>query len=230
MLYMDNECIMASKIKPYFRIWKIFGKEGCRLKPERLQAVYSIRINRNLYEEIRIHEVWDQEGRPAHSDRYEEGYLWSELYGQSNAEPFEKWAFNYQMSFRGGSGTLESFFEDHFSQEKVRRKGLIFQYPEDEMTVSQQEYWKRDPRISWLYYKNQFNAVFPVLCDLGNTMLDLELDGRSDDGAEMKFCYVTGKTGTLYAGGKHCTDICFHDERYGRRGETVQLEAGSPEK
>ena len=85
------------------------------LRPEKLKATYSIEVNRVLYEEIRINETWDKAGIPAHSDRYEEGFIWSELYGQSNEKPFDKWAFNYDMCFQGGTGSIESFFENHFS-------------------------------------------------------------------------------------------------------------------
>jgi hypothetical protein len=93
------------------------------LRPQKLDATYRIEIKRDLFEEIRIHETWDQNGKAAHSDRYEEGFIWSELYGERNEEPFDKWAVNYDMSFMGGTGSPESFFENHFSQENVRRDG-----------------------------------------------------------------------------------------------------------
>ena len=199
------------------------------MKPERLRATYSIEIIRNLYEEIRINETWNQAGIPVHSDRYGEGYLWSELYGQSNEEPFEKWAYNYYMSFQDGSGTLESFFEKHFSQEKVRRKGLIHLYPDAGKNISQTDYWKQDPRISWLNYKRSFDAVFPVLCEMGKTHLEMELEGRLDDGRQIRFSYFTGDGGEIALEGKHLLNICFYDERYSAWNSTRSLEIGPPE-
>ena len=200
------------------------------LKPEGLKAVYSMEINRDLYEEIRINETWDQAGIPAHSVRYEEGYLWSELYGQSNAEPFDKWALNFHMSFQGGSGTPESFFENHFSQEKIRRRGLNFLYPDDESGISQEEYWKTDPRIAWLYYKNRFDAVFPMLREMEKTKLTLELEGSLNGGRKIKFAYATGDEGSLYVDGRHLINIGFYDERYDCQKKPVPLEMGKPEK
>ena len=183
------------------------------MKPERLRAAYSIEISRGLYEEIRINETWDSDGKAAHSDRYEEGYLWIELYGQSNAEPFDKWAFNYEMPVQSGSGSLESFFENHFSQERIRRRGLSFLNPPETYPGSQEDYVKNDPRISWLYYKRSFDAVFPVLCEHGKTNLKMELEGRLDDGRLITLSYSTGDGGEIILEGKHLLNICFYDEK-----------------
>ncbi len=199
------------------------------LKPERLKATYSIEINRDLYEEIRIHETWDPDGKPAHSDRYEEGFLWSELYGQSNEEPFDKWAFNYEMLFRDGTGSPESFFENHFSQEKIRRKGLLFLHPEEGFSGSREDYLKKDPRISWLYYKRSFDAVFPVLCGIGKTHLEMELEGRLCDGRLIRFLYSTGDGGEIILEGKHLLNIRFYDERYSTENSPKPLDIGRPE-
>ncbi len=200
------------------------------LKPEGLEAVYSMEINRCLYEEIRIKETWDTNGIPVHSDRYEEGYLWSELYGQSNAEPFDKWAFNHHMSVLGGTGTLESFFEKHFSQEKIRRMWLNYLYPGDWSGISQQEYWKTDPRINWLYYKNKFDAVFPMLCEMGKTKLTFKLEGSLNDVRKIEFSYATGYEGALYVDGRHLINIGFYDERYDHQKKPSPLEIGRPER
>ena len=199
------------------------------MKPERLRAAYSIEISRDLYEEIRINETWDTDGKAAHSDRYEEGYLWTELYGQNNAEPFDKWAFNYEMSVRGGTGSLESFFENHFSQERIRRRGLSFLNPPETYPGSQEDYVKNDPRISWLYYKRSFDAVFPVLCEHGKTHLAMELEGRLDDGRQIRFSYSTGDGGEIILEGKHLLNICFYDERYSTRNYPQPLDIGRPE-
>ena len=200
------------------------------LKPERLRATYSIEISRDLYEEIRINETWDKSGRAAHSEKYEEGYLWSELYGQSNAEPFDKWAFNYEMSFHDGSGTPESFFENHFSQERIRRRGLSFLNPPETCTCSQEEYVKTDPRIAWLYYKRSFGAVFPVLCEHGKAHLVMELEGRLDDGRQIKLSYSTGDGGEIICEGKHLLNVCFYEERYSTRNYHQHLDIGRPER
>ena len=200
------------------------------LKPESLKATYGIEISKKLYEEIRINETWDQNGMPSHSEKYDEGYIWSELNGQNNEEPFDKWACNYYMSFKGGIGTLESFFRNHFSLERVRRKGLIFLYPNDNEAVSQQEYWKQDPGISWLYYKNKFDAVFPVLCEMGKARLLLELKGKLSDGRDLEFRYATEDAGALFVGGKHLINVRFHEEKYGTNDKTRPLEVGRPER
>ncbi len=200
------------------------------IKPEQLKAVYHIEINRSLYEEIRIDETWGKTGIPAHSERYEEGYLWSELYGKIDTEPFDKWAYNYHMSFQGGNGTLESFFENHFSIEKIRRKGLAFLYPEDGRAISQQDYWKQDPGISWLYFKKNFDAVFPVLSEMGKIRLTLEMKGRLNDERELTFRYTTAEKGTLYVDDRHLVNICFYDERHDRRENALPLEVGRAEK
>ena len=199
------------------------------LKPERLRATYSIEISRDLYEEIRINETWDMDGKAARSDRYGEGYLWTELYGQSNTEPFDKWAFNYEMSFQGGSGTPESFFENHFSQEKIRRRGLSFLIPPENFPGSQEDYVKSDPRISWLYNKRSFDAVFPVLCEHGKTHLVMELEGRLDDDRQIRFSYSTGDGGEIICEGKHLLNVCFYDERYSPRNYPQPLDIGRPE-
>ncbi|MCR4590054.1 MAG: hypothetical protein K5668_04485 [Lachnospiraceae bacterium] len=199
------------------------------LKPERLRATYSIEISRDLYEEIRINETWDMDGKAARSGRYGEGYLWTELYGQSNSEPFDKWAFNYEMSFQGGYGSPESFFENHFSQEKVRRRGLSFLYPPENYPGSQEDYVKSDPRISWLYNKRSFDAVFPVLCEHGKTHLVMELEGRLDDGRLITLSYSTDDGGEIILEGKHLLNICFSDERYSTRNFPRPLEIGRPE-
>ncbi|MCR5452253.1 MAG: hypothetical protein K6F00_06455 [Lachnospiraceae bacterium] len=199
------------------------------LKPIRLKAVFSIEINRNLYEEIRIQESWDENGKAAHSDRYEEGFIWSELYGQCNEEPFDKWAYNYDMSFFGGTGTIESFFENHFSQEKIRRKGLVYLYPKEDFTGSQEDYWKTDTRISWLYYKRSFDAVFPVLCEHGKTHLEMKLEGNLDDGRQIGFRYTTGDVGEIILDGKHLVNISFYDEKYSGRNFPQALALGRPE-
>lgn len=199
------------------------------LKPERLKATYSIEISRDLYEEIRINETWDKSGRAAHSEKYEEGYLWSELYGQSNAEPFDKWAFNYEMSVRGGSGSLESFFENNFSQERIRKRGLSFLNPPETYPGSQEDYVKNNPRISWLYYKRSFDAVFPVLCEHGKTHLKMKLEGKLDDGRLIALLYSTDNGGEIILEGKHLLNICFYDERYSTRNFLQPLEIGRPE-
>ena len=54
------------------------------LKPQKLKATYSIEITPDLYEEIRINEAWDRNGKAAYSDKFEDELIWSELYGQSN--------------------------------------------------------------------------------------------------------------------------------------------------
>lgn len=200
------------------------------LKPAILKATYSIEISRDLYEEIRINETWDADGKAGHSERYEEGYLWSELYGESNAEPFDKWAYNYHMSFLGGSGTPESFFENHFSQEKIRRRGLLFVNPPDTYRGSREDYVKRDPRVSWLYNKRSFDAVFPVLCEHGKTHLEMELEGGLDDGRLISFSYSSGDGGEITLEGKYLLNICFHDERYSGRNLSQPLEIGHLEK
>lgn len=199
------------------------------MKPERLRAAYSIEISRDLYEEIRINETWDTDGKAAHSDRYEEGYLWTELYGQNNAEPFDKWAFNYEMSVRGGIGSLESFFENHFSQERIRRRGLSFPNPPETYPGLQEDYVKNDPRISWLYYKRSFDAVFPVLCEHGKTHLAMELEGKLDDGRLITLSYSTDDGGEIILEGKHLLNICFYDERYSARNYPQPLDIGRPE-
>ncbi len=204
-------------------------EEWIMLKPERLKAVYSIAINRELYEEIRIHETWDPGGKAARSDRYEEGFFWSELYGQSNEEPFDQWALNYEMSFQGGCGSLESFFENHFSQERIRRKGLYFLNPPETYPGSPEDYRKKDPRISWLYYKRSFDAVFPVLCGIGKTHLDMELEGRLSDGRLVRFSYSTGDGGVIILEGKQLLHVCFYDERYSSRDYPQPLDIGRPE-
>ena len=199
------------------------------LNPEKLRATYSVEISRDLYEEIRINETWDADGKAAHSDRYGEGYLWTELYGQSNTEPFDKWAFNYEMSFQGGSGTPESFFENHFSQEKIRRRGLSFLIPPENFPGSQEDYVKSDPRISWLYYKRSFDAVFPVLCEHGKAHLVMELEGRLDDDRQIRFSYSTIDGGEIICEGKHLLNVCFYDERYSPRNYPQPLDVGRPE-
>ena len=205
-------------------------REGERmLKPERLIATYSIEISRDLYEEIRINETWDTDGKAAHSERYEEGYLWSELYGQSNTEPFDKWAHNYEMSVQSGSGSLESFFENHFSQERIRRRGLSFLIPPENYPGSQEEYVKNDPRISWLYYKRSFDAVFPVLCGHGKTHLEMELEGRLDDGRQVRFSYSMIDGGEIVLEGKNLLNVCFYDERYSPGNYPQPLDIGRPE-
>ncbi|MCR5023268.1 MAG: hypothetical protein K6A90_02895 [Lachnospiraceae bacterium] len=200
------------------------------LKPEKLRATYSIEISRDLYEEIRINETWDMDGKAAHSGHYEEGYLWTELYGQSNTEPFDKWGFNYEMSFQGGSGTPESFFENHFSQEKVRRSGLSFLVPPENYPGAQEDYVKDDPRISWLYYKRNFEAVFPVLCEHGKAHLVMELEGRLDDGRQIRLSYSTGDGGEIICEGKHLLNVCFYEERYSTRNYPQHFDIGRPER
>ncbi|MCR4585271.1 MAG: hypothetical protein K5686_06055, partial [Lachnospiraceae bacterium] len=64
------------------------------MRIKKLKAVYSINISKSLYEEIRIDEKWDEDGRASHSDWLEEGFIWSELFAQSNEDPFDKWAWN----------------------------------------------------------------------------------------------------------------------------------------
>ena len=199
------------------------------LKPEKMNASYSIEVNKSLYEEIRINEIWNKEGRAHYSDRYEEGYMWSELYCQSNAEPFDKWAYNFQMSFQDGTGTPESFFERHFSEEIVRRKALIWLYPDYAGMAAGQEDWKQDPRISWLYYKRSFDAVFPVLCEMGKTRLELKLEARLDDGKALELVYSTGTGGSVFLDGRHIVDVYFYDEKYKTQSASVQLEVGEPE-
>ncbi len=200
------------------------------LKPERLKAVYSIEINRDLYEEIRINESWGPDGKAVHSDICGEGFIWSELYGQSNEDPFDKWAFNYAMSFCSGTGTIESFFENHFAQEKIRRKGLMFLYPKEGFAGSQEDYWKTDPRISWLYYKRSFDAVFPVLCEHEKTHLKMELEGRMNDGRLIRFLYATGDAGEIILDGKNLINVSFYDERYSGINSHQSLNIGHPEK
>ena len=179
-----------------------------------MKAVYSIEISRDLYEEIRIDEKWDENGKPFHSDMYDEGYIWSELYGQNQESPFDKWAFNFQMPVLGGNGTPESFFENHFANKMIRRRGLVFLYPDRDSTLSQEEYWKQNPRISWLYYKRSFDAVFPVLCEMGKTQLAMEIRGVLDDGRACGFVYLTNKGGELTVDGKKLPNVRFFDERY----------------
>lgn len=200
------------------------------LKPVTLKSVFSIDIKHDLYEEIRIHETWDKNGKAQNSYRYEEGFIWSELYGQSNEEPFDKWSCNYELSFLNGMGTIESFFENHFAQEKIRRKGLAFLYPQEDFAGSQEDYWKTDARISWLYYKRSFDAVFPVLCEQGKTHLEMELEGRLDDGRRVTFHYVTGSAAEVFLDGKHLVNISFFDERYSGRNAPQPLAIGRPEK
>ncbi len=200
------------------------------LKPQKLKATYSMDLNRDLYEEIRIDEAWDQSGKAAHSDRYEEGFIWSELYGQSNEKPFDKWASNYDMCFQGGTGSIESFFENHFSQEKIRRKELLFLYPDEGFDGSIEDYRKGDPRVSWLYYKRSFDAVFPVLCELGRIHLEMELEAVSDDGRMIRFLYSTGVGGEIYTDEKYLLSICFYDERYSTRYYPQSLDIGRPKK
>ena len=199
------------------------------MKTEKMKAVYSIEITRDLYEEIRINETWDQAGIAARSDRYEEGYLWSELYGQSNTEPFDKWAYNYHMSFQNGNGTPESFFENHFAQPHIRRRGLSFLSPPGTFAGSQEDYWKGDSRISWLYYKKNFDAVFPVLCEHGKIHLVMELEGRLDDGRQIRFSYSTIDGGEIILEGKHLLNVCFYDERYIKQNFPQPLDIGRPE-
>ncbi len=200
------------------------------LKAERMNAVYSIEISHELYEEIRIRETWDGEGKAAHSDQCEEGFIRSELYGQNNEDPFDKWVFNDDMSFCNGRGTLESFFENHFSKEKIRRRGLLFLYPPEDFKGSQEAYWKKDPRISWLYYKRSFDAVFPVLSEHGKTHLKMELEGRLEDGRQISFLYSTGDVGEITLEGKHLINVCFYDERYSGSDHLKSLEIGCPER
>lgn len=199
------------------------------LNPEKLRATYSVEISRDLYEEIRINETWDADGKAVRSERYEEGYLLSELYGQSNTDPFDKWAYNYEMSVQGGYGSPESLFENHFSQEKIRRRGLSFLIPPENFPGSQEDYVKSDPRISWLYNKRSFDAVFPVLCEHGKAHLVMELEGRLDDDRQIRFSYSTGNGGEIICEGKHLLNVCFYDERYSPRNYPQPLDVGRPE-
>ena len=187
------------------------------MKIKKLKAVYSINISKNLYEEIRIDEKWDEDGRASHSDWLEEGFIWSELFAQSNEDPFDKCAWNFPMSSENGSGTPESFFENHFAKKEIRRRVLIGLYPDPDSKLSQEEYYKSDPRISWLYYKRSFDAVFPVLCEFGKTQLVMELEGCLDNGKPIRFSYKTKDGGELEIEGKKIADIDFYDEKY--RGE-----------
>ncbi len=200
------------------------------MKPKRLKATYGIEISRDIYEEIRIDETWDEAGKPNHSERFEEGYIWSELFGQNQQGPFDKWALNYHMPVIGGTGTLESFFENHFANETVRRKGLLYLYPDKDSLLSQEDYWKQDPRISWLYYKRSFDAVFPVMIEMGKTMLSMKIEGVLDDGRSCSFVYETDKGGKLSVDGKKLLDINFFDERYTYRETPEPLGIGKPEK
>ena len=200
------------------------------MKPSSLKARYSISISDAVYEEIRIDERWDEKGEADHSYRLDEGFIWSELYGQSNENPFDKWAFNYHMLVCGGSGTLESFFENHFAMEKVRRRGLQFLYPDESLPLSQEEYWKCDPRISWLYYKRSFDAVFPVLCEMGKTQLKMEIEGILDNGRACSFEYTTSAGGELTVNGKKLVNIKFFNEKYQYREKPEALGIEKPEK
>ncbi len=200
------------------------------MKPKKLKAIFGIEISRDIYEEIRINETWDESGKANHSERLDEGYMWSELYGQNQQGPFDKWALNYHMSVTGGTGTLESFFENHFANEAIRRKGLLFLYPDLDSHLSQEEYWKKDPRISWLYYKRSFDAVFPVLREMGKTMLSMEIEGVLEDGRTCTFVYATDKSGVLSVDGKKLLNLNFFDERYQDREKPEPLEIGKPEK
>ncbi len=196
------------------------------MKLKNLKAVYSICISDALYEEIRIDERWDEKGRPYWSYRADEGLIWSELFGQSNEEPFEKWAFNYHMSMQGGCGTLESFFENHFAKKEIRRRGLLFVYPGPDSPLSQEEYYKKNPLISWLYYKRSFDAVFPVLRGFGKTGLLFELVGNLDNGKEMKFSYKSTEGGKLGVNGKHIINLSFFDERLSENDRDEELGIG----
>jgi len=201
------------------------------LKPQKLKATYSIEITPDLYEEIRINEAWDRNGKAAYSDKFEDELIWSELYGQSNKDPFDKWAFNYNMCFKGGTGTLESFFENHFSQKEIRRKGLNFLYPCDDFCGSKEDYVKKDPRISWLYYKRSFDAVFPVFCEHDKTHLHMELEGVLEDGRKLNFLYTTKKDGRILVDDEHLLDVNFFNERYLNKEGTIEpLDIGRPEK
>jgi len=199
------------------------------LKPEGLRATYSIEISRDLYEEIRINETWDTDGKAAHSDRCGEDYLWIELYGQSNTEPFDKWTCNYVMSVQGGCGSPESFFENFFSQKEIRRRMLTFLNPPGTYPGSREDYVKNDPRISWLYNKRSFDAVFPVLCEHGKAHLVMDLEGRLDDGRQIRFSYSTGDGGEIILEGRHLLNVSFFDERYITQKSPRSLDIGRPE-
>ena len=192
------------------------------MKIKKLKAVYSINISKSLYEEIRIDEKWDEDGRASHWDWLEEGFIWSELFAQSNEDPFDKWAWNFPMFSKNGSGTPESFFENHFAKKEIRRRVLFGLYPDPDSLLSQEEYYKSDPRISWLYYKRSFDAVFPVLCEFGKTQLVMELEGCLDNGKRLKFSYKTIDGGKLEIEGKKTADIGFNDEKY--RGQDKATE------
>ena len=198
--------------------------------PKKLKARYSIDICGKLYEEIRIDETWDEKGRPSNQDRAEDGFLWSELFIRSNETPFDKAAWNYRIPVQGGSGRPESFFENFFSEENIRRKGLELLYPDEYSDLKQKDYWKKDPRISWLYYKRCFDAVFPVMCETGLAQLKMEIVGELEDGRKCSCDYATDKDGELWAGGKRLYNISFFDERYLYREKPEELEAGKPEK
>ena len=177
------------------------------MKPEKWKAVWRIGITRELYEEIRVNELWNEDGKPVHSQDCGEGCMLSELYGETDTG--DRWAYDEVMSLQGGNGTPESWFENHFSLERVRRRGLQFLFPPAGSTVSQREFWRQDPRISWLYFKKRFEAVFPVLCDIGRTRLELNFAGTLEDGRRLKLTYVSGAPGRLFLEDRELVNICF---------------------
>lgn len=181
------------------------------MKINRLKATYSIEANRDLHIEIRVKEDFDGSGKPVIArdfNGYEEGMVMSELFIRSEEDPgdVDQWAFNHLLPMKDGDGRPESFFEHHFSKEDIRRR-VMYSISWDDTDAG-----KNDPRISWLYYKRQFDAVFPMIKEWGKASLDMEIEGVMEDGRNIRFIYSTGASGKIYVEDEYAGELCLFSE------------------